>query len=66
MSGPRAVDALDGSLVTPEACPFCRSTKVMTASGQPDASSYWRCESCGEMWNVERLHVRSPPRSEWR
>ena len=57
MSGPRAVDEVDRSLVTPASCPFCRSPKVMTTSGKVDVSTYWRCEACGEMWNVDRLHV---------
>jgi hypothetical protein len=23
------------------------------------ANSYWRCEACGEVWNVERLKAGS-------
>jgi transposase-like protein len=40
---------------TPTACPFCRSPKIMTTSTKADASSYWRCEACGQVWNVGRL-----------
>jgi transposase-like protein len=39
----------------PIACPFCRSPKIMTTSTKADASSYWRCEACGQVWNVGRL-----------
>ena len=39
----------------PASCPFCQSFKVKTATEKVDASTYWRCETCGEMWNVGRL-----------
>jgi transposase-like protein len=39
----------------PVSCPFCRSAKIMTTSAKADASSYWRCEACGQVWNVGRL-----------
>jgi len=39
----------------PAACPFCRSSKIMTTSVKADASAYWRCEACGQVWNVGRL-----------
>jgi transposase-like protein len=38
----------------PAQCPACRSTDVMTASKNVTAESYWRCVSCGEVWNVGR------------
>jgi len=41
--------------LTPAACPFCGSSKLKTASEKVDASTYWRCETCGQMWNVGRL-----------
>jgi transposase-like protein len=41
------------------ACPVCRSVAVTTAAKPPDVNSYWRCEACGEVWNVERRR-RSP------
>ena len=46
--------------VTPTPCPFCRSSKTTTASEKVDASTYWRCETCGQMWNAGRL--RAPGR----
>jgi transposase-like protein len=39
---------------TQTACPFCRSAKVTTTSKTHDASAYWRCEACGQVWNVGR------------
>ena len=41
----------------PTACPFCRSPQITTASEKVDASAYWRCEACGEMWNLGRLRT---------
>jgi len=43
----------------PTACPFCRSPKIMTTSTKADSSSYWRCEACGQVWNVGRLRPAS-------
>ena len=52
----------------PEACPFCQSKAVSTLAKVITASTYWRCQACGEMWNPER-HERTmrPPRrgSSW-
>jgi transposase-like protein len=42
-------------LVKPTLCPFCGSTHIAATSEKMDASTYWRCESCGEMWNPGRL-----------
>jgi len=30
-----------------------------TASEKVDSSTYWRCETCGQMWNVGRLQSSS-------
>jgi transcription elongation factor Elf1 len=45
--------------LTPAVCPFCGSSKVTTASEKIDASTYWRCVPCGQMWNVERHELSS-------
>jgi ribosomal protein L37AE/L43A len=42
---------------TPTACPFCQSPKISTPSEKVDASTYWRCDGCGQMWNVGRLRT---------
>jgi predicted RNA-binding Zn-ribbon protein involved in translation (DUF1610 family) len=39
----------------PASCPFCGSAKIATVSKVADSDSYWRCETCGEVWNVARL-----------
>ena len=39
---------------TPEACPACRSPLVTTTEKHPDINTYWRCQRCGEVWNVGR------------
>jgi hypothetical protein len=38
----------------PTHCPACRSQKLTTASKVVNAETYWRCEACGEVWNVAR------------
>lgn len=38
----------------PAKCPACASRDLVTASKVVDASSYWRCNACGEVWNVGR------------
>ena len=35
--------------VTPALCPACRSASIVTTAKTPDADSYWRCTSCGEI-----------------
>ena len=54
--------------VTPTACPFCRSPQIKEASEKVDASTYWRCEACGEMWNLARLQSANRTRYDprWR
>jgi transposase-like protein len=43
----------------PTHCPACRSSDVKTTSKVIDASTYWRCGACGEVWNVARLRAAS-------
>jgi transposase-like protein len=50
-------------LQAPTACPFCGSSRITTASEKVDASAYWRCEACGELWNLGR--VRPSNRSRY-
>jgi ribosomal protein L37AE/L43A len=38
----------------PKKCPECDSPRVTTTSKAITASTYWRCEACGEIWNVGR------------
>ena len=41
----------------PSACPACRSSAVKTTSKTVTRETYWRCEACGEVWNVARRKV---------
>jgi predicted Zn finger-like uncharacterized protein len=52
--------------VAPATCPACQSSSIVTKAKTPDADTYWRCTSCGEVWNVARspLHRNRPGR--WR
>ena len=52
---PAAVDA-------PKACPVCRSDAIMTTSKTVSVASYWRCKSCGEIWNAGRRQEPRPNR----
>jgi transposase-like protein len=48
----------------PKACPFCRSADVTTTSKAVNAFTYWRCTTCGQIWNAGRLDRGSrAPRS---
>jgi len=52
---------------TPAArCPVCRSASVATTAKNPDESSYWRCDNCGEVWNAGRRLAGRPGASPWR
>ncbi len=43
----------------PLRCPTCRSQDVRTASKVINTETYWRCDSCGEVWNVGRRREAS-------
>jgi predicted Zn finger-like uncharacterized protein len=43
----------------PTRCPACRSQDVTTTSKVASADAYWRCGSCGEVWNVGRHRAGS-------
>ena len=52
--------------IAPSACPACRSLSISTTTKNPDDNSYWRCATCGEVWNAAR---RGDPRrgsNPWR
>ena len=36
-----------------------RDTSIKTTARRPNADSYWRCEQCGEVWNVGRRTSRA-------
>ena len=46
-------DAPDAGEV-PTNCPSCRSRDLKTTSKVVTSATYWRCQACGEVWNVRR------------
>lgn len=52
--------------VLPTLCPACRSSSIVTTAKTPDAGSYWRCTSCGEVWNASRSQTKRPGGCVWR
>jgi transposase-like protein len=62
-------DRLEGgarNVNVPAACPSCRSSAITTTAKNPDASSYWRCNTCGEIWNVSRRDGATGGAQLWR
>jgi transcription elongation factor Elf1 len=55
MSEPKSPDELE----VPSRCPACRSQDVKTTSKVASSDAYWRCEACGEVWNVARHRAGS-------
>ena len=47
-------DQSPSDFTPPSACPACGHDKVTTTAKMPTHESYWRCEACGEIWNVGR------------
>jgi predicted RNA-binding Zn-ribbon protein involved in translation (DUF1610 family) len=43
----------------PLSCPKCGSPTISTAAKNPNPTSYWRCGSCGEIWNQSRPLARA-------
>ena len=44
--------------ITPR-CPSCGTFTAETTSKSVDASTYWRCTRCGEVWNAGRREAAS-------
>lgn len=61
-----AEDARDEAPVAPSECPACRSSAITTAARSRDVNAYWRCERCGEVWNVSRRAARPAGPPSWR
>ena len=55
----RATTDVTEPVAAPAHCPSCRSRDVTTTSKAITAASYWRCEACGQVWNVGRLREAS-------
>ena len=59
-----AKEKADDAAVQPTVCPYCKSTRIAAPAGTTGAATYWRCDGCGEMWNVSRQTKRARP-SRW-
>lgn len=57
---PAATSTSSAPRAAPASCPACRSSAIVTKVKEPDDESYWRCTSCGEVWNDARR--RTPRR----
>lgn len=51
---------------TPVVCPACQSRAITTAARNPDENTYWRCDSCGEVWNASRREAGPSRAHSWR
>jgi uncharacterized Zn finger protein len=38
----------------PAKCPHCGGREMTTTSKVIDTNTYWRCLTCGEVWNLDR------------
>jgi len=62
----RTPSTSSAAAVTPASCPACQSTLIVTTAKIPDADSYWRCRSCGEVWNASRMRTDWNRAPKWR
>jgi transposase len=52
---PYQAESSSGDTVTaPQTCPSCGRSAVTSGSKKPSVETYWRCESCGEIWHAGR------------
>jgi ribosomal protein L37AE/L43A len=56
----KSVSEARRDVAVPIVCPFCQSKALSTVSKVIDESTYWRCTSCGEIWNPGRLRPPAP------
>jgi predicted Zn finger-like uncharacterized protein len=66
VNSPKLADQFAASDHIPTACPSCQSASIVTTAKVPDATSYWRCTSCGEVWNASRRREARPDVPLWR
>lgn len=53
-------------VVSPASCPSCHSTAILTTAKSPDVDSYWRCATCGDIWNAARAQSDRHGAHRWR
>jgi transposase-like protein len=44
----------EAASLQPSRCPACNGRQMVTTSKTIDRQTYWRCVSCGEVWNLDR------------
>jgi transposase-like protein len=49
----------------PSQCPACSGREIVTTSKTIDVATYWRCVSCGEIWNLDRRRGQPVGRRPW-
>jgi transposase-like protein len=49
---------------TPSSCPACGSAHLTTVGKAVGETTYWRCCTCGEVWNPQRRRI-DRPLSRW-
>jgi DNA-directed RNA polymerase subunit RPC12/RpoP len=54
----------DDHVMRPTECPECRSKAIGTLAKVITADTYWRCQTCGAVWNETR-HRNNAPRRRW-
>ena len=60
-NNPTADSAPPADTAPPTSCPSCGGHSLVTTSKVPSAESYWRCDTCGEVWNVGRRTESARP-----
>src|SRR5438552_14897515 len=63
---PASMPSASPDHVAPASCPACRSSSIVTTAKSPDADSYWRCTTCGEVWNDSRRQAPRYKMPGWR
>jgi transposase-like protein len=62
---PQSQGASVARAMAPSVCPACASTDLTTTAKTIDASTYWRCSQCGEVWNVARREAGRTAFRRW-
>ena len=66
MRYPTVPSTPDAEHTRPASCPLCQSAAIVTSAKIPDATSYWRCTNCGEVWNSARSQPTPYGGRRWR
>ena len=65
-NGGAGAASVTSAVTVPGCCPACQSRSISTTARNPDENAYWRCGSCGEVWNAGRRENRSRAERRWR